>query len=73
MECWKCRSYQQWQMLRETIQNIYHLFWFCSFMFDISGLVKIDENVDKCKCQMKTKDYVQELAPGMTGRKILKC
>lgn len=42
-------------------------------MFDISGLVKIDDNVDKCKCQMKTKDYVQELTPGMMGRKILKC
>lgn len=39
-------------------------------MFDISGLVKIDENVDKCKCQIKTKDFVQELAPGITSRKI---
>lgn len=38
-------------------------------MFDISGLVKIDENVDKCKCQIKTKDFVQELAPGITSRK----
>ncbi|XP_011412778.3 F-box only protein 7 [Magallana gigas] len=29
----------------------------------VHGLVKIDENVDKCKCQIKTKDFVQELAP----------